>query len=98
MNIVAIVKTGPGKPAYFADITFENLMTMKGCPIWPTDEGSFYLGMPSVKSERGNHYRCVELTELLHAAAQSAVLRAIQSLKGVPTQPAVSTRPADTPF
>lgn len=80
MQIVATIKRGPGKPAYFADLMIENTATIHGCPVWNTDDGSFYLKMPANRSEKGNYYQTIELSETLQQGCQTAVLRAIASL------------------
>lgn len=91
MTIVATIKQGPGKPAYFADLMIENTCTIHGCPVWNTEDGSFYLKMPANRSERGNYYQTIELSEALQNGAQAAVIRAITSFEP-PKAPLVPSR------
>ena len=57
-------------------------MTLFGCPVWRTDNGGYYLGMPSNKSAKGEHYKSCELAQGPFKAATTAVLRAISSQEG----------------
>ena len=98
MTVVATLKKGPGKPAYFADIMLENIATIHGCPVWKSDEGSYYLKMPANRSEKGNYYQTIELEESLQAVAQAAVVRAIASLNPLVLPEGRSSVPAPDDF
>lgn len=77
MNIEITLRPGLNEVAYFADVSFDDKISLLGCAIFHTEKNTFRVAMPSRKSKEGKHFAQVQLTPSLYALVETAVLEAI---------------------